>query len=188
MSPLPEVIALGGHASAGKDSVANVLVERYGYTRVAFGDPVRALLEEMNPLIATAEGPVNLAWILKGVGWDVAKREHSDLRRLMQHLGNGAREHTTPDVWVQAALRKAEGHPRVVYSDVRYRNELDAVSGPDSCSLWISRPGNGPLNGHVSETQLSRLDFDFGVFNEDELEDLADEVGLFMSEIFGVEA
>lgn len=187
MSPLPEVLALGGYAYAGKDSVANVLAERYGYTRIAFGDPVRDLLEAMNPLIPTPYGAVNLAWVLKDVGWDVAKREYPEVRRLMQQLGNGAREHTVQDVWIQAALKKAEGHERVVYTDVRHRNELDAVAGLDHYSIWISRPGVGPLNGHVSENQLGRLDFDFGYFNEDELEDLPDGFGLFMHDIFGVE-
>ncbi|MFF1711177.1 hypothetical protein [Streptomyces sp. NPDC058268] len=187
MSLLPEVLALGGYAYAGKDSVANVLVERYGYTPIRFGDAVRDVLEGMNPLIPTPYGSVNLAWVLKDVGWDVAKREYPEVRRLMQRLGGSVREHISDDAWIRAALKKAEGHPRVVYTDVRHRNELEAVAGLDHYSIWISRPGVGPLNQDVSENVLGRLDFDFGFFNEDELEDLPDMLGLFMNDTFGVE-
>jgi dephospho-CoA kinase len=38
------IIGLTGYAQSGKDTVANILVENYGYQRVAFADPIRALL------------------------------------------------------------------------------------------------------------------------------------------------
>ncbi|MEU7278632.1 hypothetical protein AB0A69_07560 [Streptomyces sp. NPDC045431] len=187
MNPLPEVLALGGYAYAGKDSVAQVLVERYGYTRIAFADAVRDVLEAMNPLVPTPYGAVNLAWVLKDVGWDVAKREYPEVRRLMQRLGGSVREHIGEDAWIHAAFRKAEDHPRVVYTDVRHKNELEALADLDHYTIWVSRPGIGPLNQDISENQLGRLDFDFGFFNEESLENLPDQVGLFMSNIFGVE-
>ncbi|MCZ0981916.1 hypothetical protein O1L60_31390 [Streptomyces diastatochromogenes] len=187
MSPLPEVLALGGYAHSGKDSVANVLVERYGYTPVRFSDAVRDVLEEMNPLIPTPYGAVNLAWVIKDVGWDVAKREYPEVRRLMQRLGGGIREHVVDDAWIHAGLRKAEGHPRVVYTDVRHKNELEALKGWDNFSVWVSRPGVGPLNSDVSENQLARSNFDLVFHNEGPLEELDAKVGLFMKSMFGVE-
>ena len=38
------IIGLTGYAQAGKDSVANSLVQNYGYTRVAFADKIKELL------------------------------------------------------------------------------------------------------------------------------------------------
>ena len=35
------VIGLTGYAQSGKDTLASILVEKYGYSRVAFGDKIR---------------------------------------------------------------------------------------------------------------------------------------------------
>ena len=45
------IIGLTGYAQSGKDSVADILVKNYGYTRIAFADPIRKLLYETNPAV-----------------------------------------------------------------------------------------------------------------------------------------
>mgnify|MGYP006283771541 FL=1 len=42
------IIGLTGYAQSGKDTVASLLVEHYGYERVAFADKIRSFLYEMN--------------------------------------------------------------------------------------------------------------------------------------------
>ena len=39
-----EVIGLTGYAQSGKDTVASILVEKYGYRRIAFADKIRDFL------------------------------------------------------------------------------------------------------------------------------------------------
>ncbi|MET9120008.1 hypothetical protein [Streptomyces sp. NPDC004528] len=185
MNTLPEIIGLGGYAGAGKDTVANLLVEKYDYRSIAFGDAVRDVLEEMNPLIPTPYGAVNLQWVLKDVGWGVAKREYPEVRRLMQRLGGSVREHVGVDAWVTAALRKAVGD-RVVFTDVRHRNELGTIRRHGAVTIWIGRPNVGPLNSDVSENSLTSGDFHTQLINDGSREDLALKVsghmGLYLSE------
>ena len=38
------IIGLSGYAQSGKDTVANILVQHYGYKRVAFADKIRECL------------------------------------------------------------------------------------------------------------------------------------------------
>ena len=45
------IIGLTGYAQSGKDTLANILVENYGYTRVAFADKIREFLYEVNPMV-----------------------------------------------------------------------------------------------------------------------------------------
>ena len=45
------IIGLSGYARSGKDAVAQVLVSEFGFKRVAFADPIRDLLYEMDPKI-----------------------------------------------------------------------------------------------------------------------------------------
>ncbi len=50
------IIGLTGYAQSGKDTVANILVERYGFTRVAFADKIREFLYETNPMYDSIAG------------------------------------------------------------------------------------------------------------------------------------
>lgn len=172
----PDLIALGGYAGAGKDTVANILVEKADYKRVAFADALRQVLEEMNPLIPTPYGAVNLNYVLGDVGWDVAKREYPEVRRLMQNLGQAVRVHAGIDTWVTAAVRKTVGHHRVVVTDVRYRNELLALKKVDALTAWVFRPSVAPLNAHPSENDLTAHDFDYLIRNHSTKDDLAADV------------
>ena len=45
------IIGLTGYARSGKDTVAKILVDNYGYKRIAFADKIRELLVEINPIL-----------------------------------------------------------------------------------------------------------------------------------------
>jgi hypothetical protein len=40
------------------------------------------------------------------------------------------------------------------------------------CTVWINRPGFGPVNEHISDNALDATDFDLIVCNEGSIEDL----------------
>ena len=46
------IIGLAGKAGSGKDEVAKILIDLYGYKRIAFADAIRDALYELNPLVA----------------------------------------------------------------------------------------------------------------------------------------
>ena len=48
-------IALSGWATAGKDSVADIL-EEGGFIRRAFADPLRQFTQDVNPIVAFDDG------------------------------------------------------------------------------------------------------------------------------------
>jgi hypothetical protein len=54
---------------------------------------------------------------------------------------------------------------KVVFSDVRYPNEADAVRGFGGKIYRIDRLGVGPANEHASETALNDYDFDGRIDN-----------------------
>ena len=95
------IIGLTGYAQSGKDTVANILVEKYGYQRVAFADPIRALLYEANPMLK--EG-YRVQGLVDSYGWDKVKVDYPEARRLLQDLGVGARKIFGDMFWVQQAL------------------------------------------------------------------------------------
>lgn len=142
------VIGLAGAAGVGKDEVAQHLVRRHGFTRLAFADPLKSVCEVY-------------------FGWNWRKDERG--RRLLQEVGMAARRYN-PDHWVavlqkqMALLMGSPDHRRFVISDCRFFNELELVwkmrgiSPGHSCGhLWrIDRPGgglDGELAAHTSEQE-----------------------------------
>jgi hypothetical protein len=164
------IIGLTGYAQSGKDSVANVLVEQYGYTRVAFADKIRELLVETNPLIRDG---FRVESVVSAYGWDQAKILFPEIRYLLQSLGVGARKLLGDDVWVISALHKMDdANQNYVITDVRFENEAIMVKQLGG-ELWrIKRPGVSAVNNHVSESELDGYKVDKILSNGGTLEEL----------------
>lgn len=172
------MVGLSGYAGAGKDAVAAVLVERYGYRRLAFADKIKAVAYDLNPLYrdAAAGRCLSLRETVDALGWDGAKAQ-PEVRRMLQDLGASARKHLGLTVWVDAVAREIESSEApCVVSDVRYWNEVLALRGFDAQFWMVERPGVTAANDHPSEHAWRRFVFDRVVANDGRLEDLAAKV------------
>ena len=164
------IIGLTGYAQSGKDSVANILVENYGYQRVAFADPIRDLLYATNPMLK--EG-YRVQGLVDVYGWDRVKVDYPEARRLLQDLGVGARKTFGDMFWVKQALRQVNFEGNYVITDVRYPNEAKAIRQYDNSQLWrIKRTGVDAVNSHESESAMDGEKVDQIFLNNGTLEDL----------------
>jgi hypothetical protein len=169
-------IALIGRARSGKDTVAARLVAQ-GYTRVAFADPLKAALLDMNPYVPTGYGvTVRLQALIADVGWDRAKEDYREVRRLLQHTGQTIRE-LDPGFWVRTAMGTINvTWSPIVVSDVRYPNEADTLREHGFRIVRIVRPDAAPLPGgasaHDSETALDDYPVDETLHNAESLAEL----------------
>jgi hypothetical protein len=167
MSQLPSIIGLSGYAQSGKDTVANILVREYGYERIAFADPIKDLLYKINP----RSGDRHLQQWIDINGWEVAKRV-PEVRQMLQDLGVGARELFGENFWIDLALAKAKQEHRVVITDVRFKNEAQMITIAGG-QLWrVHRPHTGPVNDHISESELDDHPFDYRIYNNSGLDGL----------------
>ena len=165
-----EVIGLTGYAQSGKDTVASILVEKYGYRRIAFADKIRDFLYGINPMVACSPTGY-LQDLVNLVGWDSAKQE-PQVRRLLQDLGISARELLDENIWITSALGKVNSGDRIVITDVRFENEAMMIKHLGG-QLWrVKRVGVGPVNEHVSESELDGYKVDQIFVNNGTLEEL----------------
>ena len=171
-------IGLAGKRGSGKDTVAAYLVERYGYTRVAFADRVRDAALALDPYVAVdAEGqPVRLSHMVDVQGWNQAK-QHEEVRRVLQRIGDeaGRQIHGTY-TWINHALEKIKDiDGPIVFSDVRYPNEIDELRTLGFVIVQIYRPTKHQrqdlVDLHPSETDL-RARCDEMIFNDGSIEEL----------------
>lgn len=174
-----EIIAMSGFARAGKDTVGNILVEEYGFKRVAFADKLREMLYQLNPIInADVFGSeyIYLQQVIDEWGWNGYKETifGPEIRRLLQRLGTEAGRQTLWDsIWIDAALTGHDEDARLIVTDARFINEFDAVISRGGYVWRVDREGVGPANDHASETEAIGYDkFSLHIQNNGTLEDL----------------
>ena len=169
------IIGLSGYAQSGKDTVAQILVEDYGYTRVAFADKLRELLFAMDPPVGIDNHTVGLQNYVEVYGWDVAK-QHPHVRSMLQNLGLGARQLFGPQFWINEAMKSMLNDPRpdlkYVITDVRFINEADMVKANNGQVWRVKRDSVRPVNGHVSESQMDDYQVDQILKNDGSIEEL----------------
>jgi hypothetical protein len=168
--PNYNLIGLTGYAQSGKDTLASILVEKYGYSRIAFADKIRDFLYGINPMVGCSPTGY-LQDLVNLVGWDKAKQE-PQVRRLLQDLGISARDLISEDIWVTAALSSVDKDQRVVITDVRFENEAATIKSMGGQIWRVKRTGVGPVNNHVSESEMDGYKVDQIFVNNGTLEDL----------------
>jgi len=185
-----ELIGLSGFARVGKDSAAAVLVEEFGFTRIAFADKLRDFLYTLNPVVWSwdlkderSERP--LQDVINSFGWNGYKDSiYSDeIRRLLQILGTDCgREQLYENVWVDACLSDLKNDGKYVVTDVRFPNEMYAIKERGGTVWRVTRHGVGPANDHSSENALTGRLFDNAILNNGDLDGLAKIVRLVYAE------
>lgn len=165
-------IALTGKFRAGKDAVAKYLVEKYGYTRFAFGDELKRLAHEIYPWVPREPKP----------------------RKLYQFM-NKMREFDR-DVWVKHCFNRIEriNCSSIVITDVRQQNELDRcraegfiiirVSAPDHIRIERARVAGDSFDeatlNHKTEHYVDSLQVDFDIDNSGTLDELHAQIDRMM--------
>lgn len=176
MSVPPVLIGLCGWSRAGKDSVADILVEDFGFRRFAFADALRnVLLEVCKVLDPTMAGQVQTH------GWESLKPIMRETTDAMIALGQGMRDHVDPDVWTRALPVIGEGE-RLVISDIRQANEV-ALLHARGGELWrIKRAETVPraMDQLIEDVPVSVL-----IFNDGTLADLRYLVGQRIQQAIG---
>jgi hypothetical protein len=163
----PNIIAITGQKESGKSTVARYLHENYGYARIRFADPLKAML-----------GAYGLTeYELEGAG----KEQPCQLlgghtpRHAMQSLGTGwGRNMMSQTFWTDAWSRRV-GHGLggyIVTEDLRFCSE-EFTARLHGGVIWrIERPGHGGFDEHQSETEMRYVRADKTFINDGAIDDL----------------
>jgi len=161
------VIAFCGRLNSGKGTAARILEEQFGFTPMAFADPLKQITHQ---LFGTSKEEL----------WGPSERRGKRTRTILQQLGTEFGRKFDPDVWVNqthARLRKWEfsgidtcdllppinvEEPRVVITDLRFPNEAKLIVEKwEGSVVKIDRPDierTGVEHQHASETAIDLID------------------------------
>lgn len=189
------LLALTGAARAGKDSVADRLVERHGFTKISFAAPLKQALQATDPILGFhpyRKGElVRLSEALANESEDVIKQQFPEYRRLLEKLGTEGIRALDDQFWVNAAINRIDNwyDGRFVFPDARFGNEVQAVRDAgldDIAEAWhIVRPSLiGPVGEvHASAALHGNLGEDREVLNDGTLEQLHERVDGLVAEL-----
>ncbi|WP_370942593.1 hypothetical protein AB5J62_26275 [Amycolatopsis sp. cg5] len=173
-------VGIVGRKRSGKDTIGGTLVRDFGYTRLAFADPLKSLAYSAGPLVQSGEP---LAAVVDRYGWEAAKDRYPEIRRFLQELGVGVRDTLGPDAWIKNLTDRVRlVHGPVVVPDVRFLNEADELRARGFVILRVTRPGLVDTDRHVSETESDAIRADLTVRNDDTPDALADHIHQLVKE------
>jgi hypothetical protein len=189
MSELPKIIGLCGRKRVGKGTMAEILSARFGYGQISFAQPMRWMLDGVHSCIP------HLFDV--DVWSDEFKEETHPVflgrtgRHILETLGTEwGRNQIGDNLWTHIAMLRAEeaiadGY-RIVISDVRFPNEIEAIHKANGLVYYISRPGHDEGEAtHVSdEAHKSRELCDYEIINDSSLEDFKEGVFAHFAEVF----
>jgi len=161
MSDRQTIIGFVGFPGSGKDAAATVMCARHSFIRYAFGDMVKGKLLEIDPIYENDITRLE-RWKRSGLG---------ETREKLQNLGESMRRDDSR-YWINR-MPEVLGH-RSVFTDIRYKNEMEWVREKGGVILHIDRPGYGPVNDHQSEKNTGELATlaDYTITNQGTINDL----------------
>lgn len=191
------VIGFTGFAESGKDTAADYLAETHGFTRDAFANDLRGAALTLDPWVIEHRSerhpgwPVRLSELIADLGWNRAKEENPEVRRILQVIGSeiGWQLHGKR-CWVNRVADRydllAPGE-RLAISDVRFPHEEDWLREIDGILVRVDRPGHvnatGDNAGHVSEAWIKKLTPDVVLVNDGTIADLHAKLDQLMTDL-----
>lgn len=174
------IIALTGRKFSGKDTAAQVLIDKYNFTPYAFARPIKEICktvflwddERINGELKETEDPV----------WGISPRRALQLigtelmRQELCKQHKGFKETTGDALWAKRFIelyRQAPGN--YVVTDLRFFNELMLIAdtfGKEVVSIRIEREGIDKTDIHASETAIDTLPVLYTVTNNGSIADL----------------
>lgn len=159
------IIGIIGKAGSGKDTVADYLVSKYGFTKVSFASILKDMLS-----VAGLPEPSNRDDKEKVVGgFDFTWRHAA------QTLGTEwGRNCLDKDIWVKLTMKNLGDGINYVFSDVRFDNEAKAIKEAGGFNIKLigrevelGESGTHPSEAGVSEELISQV-----INNDSSLQDL----------------
>jgi hypothetical protein len=191
------LIGVSGYARSGKDTVADYLVSRHGFTKFAFADKVRETAQLFgDDVLVTNSGQPTMTYndAVTEFSYEGAKERYPEgVRKYLVKIGHGLRGVLGDSLWLDQVFQNkafkskaSEIGCRIVISDCRYLNEADEViRWRNGDVLVIDRPGVLAAN-ETESTNQKRIDEYFApthILNDGTLEQLYANVDSFINKL-----
>lgn len=142
------IIGCIGFAGSGKGTAADYLVEKKGFTKLAFADAVKdatAAIFGWQRSLLEGDTPESREWReQKDEWWSEKTGKDITPRNILQMMGTEiGRDMIHPDIWILALQKRIGMYQNVVISDVRFPNEMKFIQSLGGFIVRVKR-GSDP--------------------------------------------
>jgi hypothetical protein len=193
-SQLPgRLIGVIGKKQSGKDTIAQHLIDEYGFTRYAFADPIK------DACIAAFGFTKEQCWgnqkEVVDPRWGVTPR------KIFQIFGTELFQYELPKhvaeladigrtfwayrfaLWYEEQLA-ANPEMQVVITDVRFPFEADLIKSLGGTVIKVTRPNQVYNDMHASEVEMDAIPYDYLIDNRGTIDDLHKTVDEVFNHLF----
>jgi len=190
------IIGLCGMQSSGKDTVANILINKYGFIKISFAgilkDVVSIMFDWERDLLEGLTKESRVWRETKDEWW--SEKLHKDVtpRKMLQEIGTDIfRNNFNSNIWVYCVenrLRKYSNGNNIVITDCRFINEINMIKNLGGNIIqvnrnlpeWFNDFKSGKLEKiegiHSSEIEWIKNTPDFEIDNDKTINDLYEKV------------
>lgn len=175
------IIGLNGPIGSGKNTVADILVKKYGFTALGFADKLKisaanlfgippALWEELKN---KPSARVSLEWSDNIDGFEKLREISITAREFLKRYGTEAhRDVFGYDFWVDALIGSLSPGTNYAIYDARFDNELEKIKQYGGHTIQVRRPGHEFDPTHPSEAPPNPDLIDYTILNNSDLQTL----------------
>lgn len=162
----------------GKDTVADILVEYYGFKKRNLADPIRKVLLKVLDTIPEGE---KIRSAVNCLGWDFVKDAHPWTVDAMIALGQGMRDEVNHGIWIDGVLNGyGTEFDDLVIPDVRQRNEAELILDEGGFIWKIDSEVRGIKRG--MDGLLRDVGYVYEIHNNGTIEELHSKIQWIMEE------
>lgn len=185
------IIAVCGAEGSGKDTISNIISEKYGYKKISFAGVLKdilAVLFDWDRELLEGITDESRIWRENTDKWWSKELNIPNFtpRYAMKYIATYVfKEHFHNDIWLLTVKRKIMKMSKVIITDARFKNEIDFIKSFNGILVyvsrdepdWVARYKSGEdveeiKKLHISQYEWIRSDFDVTIDNSSDLESL----------------
>lgn len=171
------IIGLHGKAKSGKDESFKQLEaigksEGIRFKRVAFADPLKEAALDSIGVTANLDPDTLKDDCSITIYKNQAPQRTISGRQYLQNFGVAAREVYGSNFWVDLSMSRINLTGNIVFTDVRFINEAEAIRNAGGYILYVYRVEDEPDGDHISEQKLPDDLIDFYIDNTEDIANL----------------
>ena len=172
---MKKIIAICGPKRCGKDVLANHIVNKYGYTRLSFAEPLKEIVKLLFNFSDTQVGLIDSDNDEKDT---IDERWKISPRKALQFIGTEVLQNKIQellpnikrDYFANILLSKIDNEKTYVISDMRFIHEYEKIKHLDIQVIKVTRPSIISNEEHLSELEYLNIPFDKEIVNDSTIE------------------
>jgi hypothetical protein len=173
-APMQNIIAICGAKRTGKDTIADHLVTKHGYTKVKLADPLKVLVGYLFSFAPNQVGESDDKDVIDP-RWNITPRQALQFfgTEVMQYKIQELLPHIGRKFWINMLISKLDPNKKYVISDMRFVHEYEELKKLNAFIIKIERPSKSDTTDtHCSEEDYKNIPHDVHIQNDSNIENL----------------